>query len=213
MDLMIDPASNLETFADALAVGKACDEYHYFWYEDPYRDGGTSQHAHRKLRQQLETPILQTEHVRTLESHTDFVAGEATDFVRADPEYDAGITGVMKIARVAEGFGLDVEFHAPGPAQRHCLAAVRNSNYYEMALVHPDCANTTPPIYGGDYADDLEAIADEGPSSPPRGQGSASTTTGTSSSKTRRGDGPAGDGDDGTGSSRLPHRAGSARRG
>jgi len=27
---------------------------------DPYRDGGISQHGHRKLRQKLDTPILQT---------------------------------------------------------------------------------------------------------------------------------------------------------
>ena len=88
--------------------GKACDEEDFLWYEDPYRDGGISQHAHRKLRQHLETPILQTEHLRGLEPFTDFAATEATDFLRADPEYDGGITGVMKRARVAEGFGLDV---------------------------------------------------------------------------------------------------------
>jgi L-alanine-DL-glutamate epimerase-like enolase superfamily enzyme len=64
----------------------------------------------------------------------------------------------MKITNVAEGFGLDVEFHAPGPAQRHCIAATRNTNYYEMALVHPDCQNTMPPIYEGDYSDLMGAV-------------------------------------------------------
>jgi L-alanine-DL-glutamate epimerase-like enolase superfamily enzyme len=160
MDLMLDPASEYETFADALAVGRACDEQGFFWYEDPYRDTGISQHAHRKLRQLIDTPLLQTEHVRGFEAHTDFVAAEATDFVRADPEYDGGITGAMKIARMAEGFGLDVEFHAPGPAQRHCLAATRNTNYYEMALVHPDCQNTQPPVYEGAYSDLLDTVDD-----------------------------------------------------
>lgn len=162
MDLMHDPACELETFGDALKLGYALDEQDFYWYEDPYRDGGISQHAHRKLRQRLETPILQTEHVRGLEPKTDFVANEATDFVRADPEYDAGITGAIKTARVAEGFGLDVEFHAPGPAQRHCIAAIRNTNYYELALVHPKCQNTQPPVYNGDYSDMLETIDDDG---------------------------------------------------
>ncbi|MFB6140792.1 MAG: enolase C-terminal domain-like protein [Halosimplex sp.] len=171
MDLMVDPACDLDTFADALQVGRACDDHGYLWYEDPYRDGGISQHAHRKLRQQLDTPVLQTEHVRGLEPATDFVDAEATDFVRADPEYDGGITGAMKRARVAEGHGLDVEFHAPGPAQRHCMAATRNANYYEMALVHPDAANTTPPVYAGDYEDDLEAVDDEGTVPVPDGPG------------------------------------------
>lgn len=161
MDLMVDPACELETFADALAVGRACDEEGFFWYEDPYRDGGISQHAHRKLRQMIETPLLQTEHVRRLETKTDFIAAEATDLVRADPIYDGGITGAMKTANVAEGFGLDVEFHAPGPAQRHCIAATRNANYYELALVHPACANTPPPVYRGEYTDELEEAIDE----------------------------------------------------
>ncbi|WP_092905547.1 enolase C-terminal domain-like protein [Halostagnicola kamekurae] len=171
MDLMIDPACEYQTYGDALKVGRACDEQDFFWYEDPYRDGGISQHAHRKLRESLETPILQTEHVRGLEPFTDFIATDATDFVRADPEYDGGITGAIKRARIAEGFGLDVEFHAPGPAQRQCLAAIRNANYYERALVHPDCANTQPPVYRGEYSEALESIDDDGTVPVPDGPG------------------------------------------
>jgi L-alanine-DL-glutamate epimerase-like enolase superfamily enzyme len=171
MDLMLDPACQYETFADALKVGRACDEQGFFWYEDPYRDGGISQHGHRKLTERLDTPILQTEHVRGLEPHTDFIASGATDFVRADPEYDAGITGAMKVARVAEGFGLDVEYHAPGPAQRHCMAATRNANYYEMALVHPIVENPVPPVYRGGYADRLDSIDGDGTVAVPDGPG------------------------------------------
>ncbi len=171
MDLMLDPACEYETFGDALKVGRACDEHGFFWYEDPYRDGGISQHAHSRLRERLETPLLQTEHVRGLEPLTDFVAAGATDFVRADPEYDGGITGAMKRARVAEGFGLDVEFHAPGPAQRHCIAATRNTNYYEMALVHPEIPTPEPPVYAGDYDDQLETVDEEGYVEIPDGPG------------------------------------------
>jgi len=170
MDLMHDPACELETFADALELGRAIDEQDYFWYEDPFRDGGISQHAHRKLSEKLDTPILQTEHIRGLEIKSDFAANDATDFLRADPEYDAGITGAMKVARVAEAFGIDVEFHAPGPAQRHCIAACRNSNYYEMALVHPHCQNTQPPVYEGGYSDMMDAVED-GVVSVPEGPG------------------------------------------
>jgi L-alanine-DL-glutamate epimerase-like enolase superfamily enzyme len=171
MDLMHDPACELETFADALELGRALDEEEFFWYEDPFRDAGISQHAHRKLSRKLDTPILQTEHVRGLEMKSDFAASESTDFLRADPEYDAGITGAMKVARVAEGFGLDVEFHAPGPAQRHCIAATRNTNYYELALVHPHCQNTQPPVYDGDYSDMIDAVDDDGTVPVPDGAG------------------------------------------
>jgi L-alanine-DL-glutamate epimerase-like enolase superfamily enzyme len=171
MDLMCDPACEYETWGDALKVGRACDEAGFFWYEDPYRDGGTSQHGHSRLAERLDTPILQTEHVRGLEPKTDFLANGATDFLRADPEYDGGITGAMKTARVAEGFGVDVEFHAPGPAHRHCIAACRNANYYELALVHPDCDNTMPPVYEGEYSDLIDTIDRHGTVSVPDGPG------------------------------------------
>ena len=171
MDLMLDPACEYETFGDALTVGKACDEQDFFWYEDPFRDAGISKHAHRKLSERLDTPILQTEHVRGLEPHADFIASDSTDFLRADPEYDGGITGAMKIARVAEGFGTDVEYHAPGPAHRQCLAATRNANYYELALVHPDVNNPIPPVYDGGYSDSIEAVDDRGRLSVPEGPG------------------------------------------
>jgi L-alanine-DL-glutamate epimerase-like enolase superfamily enzyme len=171
MRLMIDPACELRTFADALAVGRACDEAGFFWYEDPFRDAGWSQFAHRKLRQFIKTPLLQTEHVRGVEPKADFIVSEATDFVRADPEYDLGITGTMKIAHLAESFGLDVEIHASGPAHRHCMSAIRNTNFYEVALVGPRCANAMPPVYKCGYSDEVDAVGSDGCFPVPDGPG------------------------------------------
>src|SRR5262245_55661350 len=120
MDLMLDPACELNTFGDAWKVGRACDDARFFWLEDAYKDGGICQFAHRKLRQLIRTPLLQTEHVRTLEPHVDFALADATDYLRGDLGYD-GITGVMKLAHAAEGLGIDIEIHGPGPAARHCM--------------------------------------------------------------------------------------------
>lgn len=169
MDLMLDPACELETFADAVKVGHACDDERFFWLEDPYKDGGISQFGHRKLRQLIRTPLLQTEHVRTLEPHVDFALAEATDYLRGDIGYD-GITGVMKLAHAAEGLGLDIEMHGPGPAQRHVMTAIRNTNYYEMGLVHPKAAGTFTSIYT-DYRDGLDAIDENGCVYAPQGPG------------------------------------------
>ena len=130
MALMLDPACELRTFADALYVGRACDEANYFWLEDPYRDSGVSAFGHRKLREMLKTPILQTEHIRGVEPKADFLIAGGTDFLRSDPEYDLGITGCMKIHHLAESLGVDGEVHACGPAHRHLIAISRNSNYY-----------------------------------------------------------------------------------
>ena len=103
--------------------------------------------------------------------------------MRADPEYDGGITGAMRRTRVAEGFGIDVELHAPGPAQRHCIAATRNANYYELALVHPECPNTQPPVYEGNHSDMIDAI-DDGTVPVPDGRGLGVDTTGSTSRRT-----------------------------
>lgn len=171
MDLMLDPACEYITFGDAVKVGWACDEERFFWYEDPYRDGGISQFAHRKLRQLINTPILQTEHVRSLEPHIDFAIADATDYVRGDVGYD-GITGVIKLAHACEALGIDIEFHGPGPAQRQCMAAIRNTNYYEMGLLHPKApASHAAHLYGDDYADTLDAIDDKGHIPVPQGPG------------------------------------------
>jgi L-alanine-DL-glutamate epimerase-like enolase superfamily enzyme len=171
MELMIDPACELRTFADALYVGRACDEANYFWYEDPFRDAGTSAFAHKKLREMLRTPLLITEHIRGVEPKADFILAGGTDFVRVDPEYDMGITGAIKIAHLAEAMGLDAEVHACGPAHRHCMAAMRNSNYYEVALVGPDCPNAIPPVYKCGYSDLLEAVGRDGCFEVPNGPG------------------------------------------
>ena len=99
-------------------------------------------------------------------------AAGATDFWRADPEYDGGITGVMKIAHAAEGVGMDVELHIAGPAQRQCMAAIRNSNFYEMGLVHPKLSNIAcPPVYKDGYGDQLDSIDQDGCVSVPQGPG------------------------------------------
>ena len=173
MDLMIDPACEYDTWGETLKVGKACDEANYFWYEDPFKDGGISAFAHKKLRELIKTPLLLGEHVRGFELHVDQVVGEGTDFVRADADYDGGITGVLKLAHAAEGFGLDCEIHAPGPAHRQCMAALRNTNYYELGLVHPQGGSKRQacPIYLGDYSDDLDAVDRRGHVPVPRGPG------------------------------------------
>jgi L-alanine-DL-glutamate epimerase-like enolase superfamily enzyme len=171
MDLMIDPACEYETWADALRVGRACDAQNFFWLEDPYKDGGVSIFAHKKLRELLKTPILQTEHIFGLEQHVDFIVGGGTDFVRVGTYEDGGITGAMKVAHAAEGFGLDVEFHGGGLAHRHCIAAVRNTNYYELGLLNPKVKKTKPPIYPAEFTDELENIDESGHVAVPQGSG------------------------------------------
>lgn len=172
MDLMLDPAGAFSTFEDVLKVGRACDEARYMWYEDPFRGGGFSGFAHVKLREMISTPLLMGEHVRSLEAKADGIIAGATDFVRAGVGEDGGITGVMKIATLAESFGLDVELHGGGLAHRHIMATLRNSNYYELGLVHPNVLHTKTPIYADNrWMDELDSVDENGCVDVPEGPG------------------------------------------
>ncbi len=172
MAVMYDSSGHLKTLADAIQLGRVCDECDLYWLEDPYADGGISIHGHQMLKKNIRTPILITEFVRNLETTTDLMVAGATDFGRADPDYDGGLTGCHKVAVAAEGLGMDVEIHSCGPAMRHLMAACRNANYYEVNLVHPDCPNAwSLPFYTGDYSDQLECVDADGCVGVPKGPG------------------------------------------
>ncbi len=170
-DLMNDPGCQLRTWSDALKLGRALDEADYLWYEDPYRDASAAAHGHKLLREKLKTPLMLTEYVRGVESTANFVLAGATDMVHIDPEYDGGITGARKIAHFCEAIGIDVQCHACGPAQRHLVSSLRNTLFYEMALVGPDMPNLIAPVYACDYRDQLEAVDADGCVPVPDGPG------------------------------------------
>ena len=171
MALMLDPACVYRTFSDTLRVGRACDAAGFLWLEDPMVDIGRSFHAHRMLREKLRTEIVMGERLRGLEEKANMIIAGAADRVRTDPEMDLGITGVLKVAHLAEAFGLDVDIANCSPAQRHCVAAIRNSGYYEICNIGPDCPNATPPIYVCGYEDQISAIGEDGCVATPTGPG------------------------------------------
>ena len=169
--LMLDPACQLRTWMDALAVGRACDEAGFFWFEDPYRDSGIAPEGHKRLRERLKTPLLTCEHVRGVELKIAFILAGGGDMIHADPEYDLGITGTIKIAHACEALGLDLQYHACGPAHRAVMAATRNTHFYELALVGPGMRNAVPPVYTCGYSDDEADLPKSGRVPVPDGPG------------------------------------------
>ena len=163
MKIMYDAACHISTLADALEIGKVCDDYGFYWYEDPYKDGGISINGNKTLSQNLSTPILVGEHVRNLETSIDMLVNGASFFSRADPDYDGGITGSHKLVVASEGLGMDCEIHSCGPAMRQLMGASRNSNFYEVNLLHPNCKNPwSLPIYSNEYSDEINCIDKDG---------------------------------------------------
>lgn len=162
MRLMTDPMCCIRTFADTLALGRACDEAGFFWMGDPMSDGGQSSTTCKSLREKIRTPIMVGECVRGIEANASLVLAGASDFVRVDPDIDMGVTGTMKLAHFAEAIGLDVELHAPGPAQRACLSAIRNSNLYELSMVAPGRALFAGGYFACDHSDALDDVGPDG---------------------------------------------------
>jgi L-alanine-DL-glutamate epimerase-like enolase superfamily enzyme len=116
--------------------------------------------------------MLMGEHVRGLEAKADTITAGATDFVRANAQTDGGITGVMKIAAMAEAHGLDVELHGGSLAHRHIMATLRNANYYELGLVHPLVPDTKPAVYPERrWLDELDSVDENGCVEVPEGPG------------------------------------------
>ncbi|WP_046869178.1 enolase C-terminal domain-like protein [Microvirga massiliensis] len=171
MEIMVDPGCELRTWADALYVGRACDEADCFWYEDPYRDSSVSVEGQKMLRAKLKTPLLVSEHIRGPEQKASFALAGGCDMIHTDPEYDLGITGTMKIAHMAEAIGMDIQVHACGPAHRACVAAIRNTHFYELALVGPNMPNLVPPVYTCGYSDEASAVGQDGCVPVPNGPG------------------------------------------
>jgi len=169
--LMLDPASQLRTWLDALYVGRACDDAGFLWYEDPYRDTGGAVEGHKRLRERLKTPLLVCEHVRGIEAKAAFILAGGGDLIHVDPEYDMGITGALKIAHFCQALGLDVQYHACGPAHRVIMAVTPNTRFYEMALLGPDMPNAVPPVYADEYSDQPDAVGADGCVPVPSGPG------------------------------------------
>lgn len=168
MDLMLDVGSLYRTYAETLRVGQALDDLDFFWYEDPMMDTGQSLRMIRRLVRELDTPMLGLEHVRTGPfGSVDHLADEGLDLVRVNAHLDGGITGVMKTARAAEAFGMDIEPHLGGPAHLHVMSAVRNTNYFEHGLTHPRAGWMN---HQG-FVDPVEVLNDEGMIDVPEGPG------------------------------------------
>ena len=115
--------------------------------------------------------MLISEHVRGLEQKAAFLINGGCDMIHADPEYDMGITGVMKAAHFCEALGLDLQLHACGPAHRLCMSAIRNTHMYEMALMGPGMPNVVAPVYTCGYSDQPADLAADGCVPVPDGKG------------------------------------------
>ena len=138
--LMLD-ASWGYTYPEALTVGLAIEELGYDWYEDPLPPDDI--YGYTKLKQHLRVPILATEITPGgLWALPPWIAAKATDALRGDVVIKGGITGMMKIAHLAEAYRLNCEVHTAynalnNVATVHVTMAIPNCDWFEVLAFNP----------------------------------------------------------------------------
>jgi L-alanine-DL-glutamate epimerase-like enolase superfamily enzyme len=136
MALMLDSSWDYD-HSEALRVGRAIEELDYAWYEDPLP--AHDLHGYLELRRHLDIPLMATEiTLGGLHTMPQWIAPQrATDYLRGDVVIKGGITGLMKIAHLAEAFNMNCEVHdgynALGNlANLHVVMAISNCDWFEV---------------------------------------------------------------------------------
>ena len=131
--LMHDCVQNY-TYTDAIRVGRVLQEEDYFWFEEPLRDYDLM--GLKKLSDALDLPIAAAEYLPgSIYSTSQLIAQQAVDIVRASVPWRGGITDMIKIARLAEAFGVNCEITSVGTmngfVHAHVIGAIRNCTFFE----------------------------------------------------------------------------------
>ncbi|MCA0757633.1 hypothetical protein KP806_21455 [Paenibacillus sp. N4] len=132
--LLTDPVAEY-SLDEAIKVGRQLERLNYLWFEEPFRDFEVNKY--RQLCAALDIPVAATETTRGCHwGVAQSIANDAADIVRADVSWKNGITGTLKIAHLAEAFGLRCEIHTTTMnymdlVNLHVSCAIRNCEYFE----------------------------------------------------------------------------------
>lgn len=143
MKLMSDPVAEY-TLEEAIRVGRHLEKLNYEWLEEPFRDFELDKYS--RLCAALDIPIAATETTRGCHwGVAQVINQKAADIVRADVSWKCGITGTLKIAHLAESFGMQCEIHTTtmnymDVANLHVSCAIRNCRYFEYFVPEEDFA-------------------------------------------------------------------------
>jgi L-alanine-DL-glutamate epimerase-like enolase superfamily enzyme len=136
MALMLDSSWDY-SHSEALRVGRAIEQLGYVWYEDPLP--AHDLHGYLELRRHLDIPLMATETtLGGLHTLAQWLAPErATDYLRGDVVIKGGITGLIKIAHLAEAFNMSCEIHdgynaLGNVANLHVAMAIANCDWFEV---------------------------------------------------------------------------------
>ena len=134
VELMFDASGGFR-YHEALALGRALEEAAYLWYEEPMIEFAIE--PHRRLAADLDIPVLGAEVIDGAHyAATEWLHTGACDLIRTGYHLYGGVTGAMRIAHIADGFGTTAEVHSGGILNLQLCAAIPNCTYYESFVLH-----------------------------------------------------------------------------
>ncbi len=134
--LLNDPVG-VYTREEAIKVGRELEKLDYVAYEDPIPT--TDIEGLVELCRALDMPVHIGEFIYSPYSYAEYIRRGALDVVRFITDNVGGITGGMKIARLAECFGMECAPHNWGEVfdhavHFHCELAMPNNVWFEMTV-------------------------------------------------------------------------------
>jgi L-alanine-DL-glutamate epimerase-like enolase superfamily enzyme len=130
----------------ALWLGRGLEELGFAWFEEPMDEYSISSYAW--LADQLDIPIIGPETAfGKHRTRAEWIRAGACDILRTGVHDVGGILPAIKVAHLAEAFGMNAEVHGGGAENLAVLGAIRNSTWYERGLLHPFLDHDRPPDY------------------------------------------------------------------
>lgn len=131
---------------DALYIGRELEKLNFAWFEEPMMEDSAESYAW--LAGQLDISVLGPESLGGKHlSRASWVKNDVCDILRAGVAGVGGIAPCLKVAHMAESFGMDCEIHGNGAANLAVVGAIKNCTWYERGLLHPYLDYDEVPAY------------------------------------------------------------------
>jgi L-alanine-DL-glutamate epimerase-like enolase superfamily enzyme len=134
--LMLDPYHYYSRL-EALELARGLERLAFLWMEEPMDEHSMSSYVW--LCEQTSLPICGPETAEgKMFARAEWIKAGACDMLRGGVGDVGGITPLIKIAHLAEAFGMHMEVHGGGVGNLHVLCAMATPGlYYERGLLHP----------------------------------------------------------------------------
>ncbi|MFB4368552.1 MULTISPECIES: mandelate racemase family protein [unclassified Pseudomonas] len=140
---------------DALYIGRELEKLDFAWFEEPMMEESAESYAW--LAANLDIPVLGPESLGgKYMSRASWVGQGACDILRAGVAGVGGIAPCLKVAHLAEAYGMHCEIHGNGAANLAVVGAIKNCDWYERGLLHPFLEYDDVPAYLNSIVDPMD---------------------------------------------------------